>query len=107
ISRAAVVFLRDWQASGKRRSRDDARALLRALAYLQNDGGPNAGRVVLWQQVDGVLNPSAEPIELPDPSDSAESYWLARTVGAFGEGYAAFRRSDKGFAAFLLERLHL
>lgn len=107
IARAAVVFLRDWRANGERRSKEHAYQLLRSLAYLQNASGTNIGRVVLWQQVDGTLNPSAEPIELPDPSDSAESYWLARTVWAFGEGYAAFRRSDPRFAAFLLERLNL
>ena len=43
-------------------------------------------------QPDGTLNPSAEPVELPDPSDSDASYWLARTVWALGEGYAAFKR---------------
>lgn len=107
ISRVAVVLLRDWRATGDRRSREQAYQTLRSLAYLQNDSGPDAGRVVLWQQVDGTLNPSAEPVELPDPSDSAESYWLARTVWAFGEGYAAFRRTDTRFAAFLLRRLHL
>ena len=42
-------------------------------------------------QPDGTLNPSAEPVELPDPSDSDASYWLARTIWALGEGYAAFQ----------------
>ncbi|WP_431075052.1 hypothetical protein [Microbacterium phyllosphaerae] len=107
IARAAIVFLRDWAATGDPQSRDEARDVLRSLAYLQTTSGDNAGRVVLWQQEDGTLNPSAIPVELPDPSDSAESYWLARTVWAFGEGYAAFRREDAAFAAFLLERLHL
>ena len=107
ITRAAVVFLRDWQQSRDRRSKQEAYQLLRTLTYLQNDSGPDAGRVVLWQQADGTLNPSAEPVELPDPSDSAESYWLARTVWALGEGYAAFRRGDPRFARFLLQRLHL
>lgn len=107
IARAAVVALRDWRATGDRVSRRHAYGLLRTLTYLQNDSGPDAGRVVLWQQPDGVLNPSAEPIELPDPSDSAESYWLARTVWALGEGYEAFRRDDERFARFLLDRLHL
>lgn len=107
ISRAAVVFLRDWRMFGDRRSREHAYQNLRALTYLQTSSGPNAGRVVLWQQFDGTLNPSAEPVELPDPSDSAESYWLARTVWALGEGYAAFRGVDRRFAAFLLERLYL
>ncbi|CAM3701925.1 hypothetical protein OCAE111667_22695 [Occultella aeris] len=107
IARAAVVFLRDWHASGDVRSRGHAYENLRALAYLQTVDGPNTGRVVLWQQFDGSLNPSAEPVELPDPSDSAESYWLARTVWALGEGYAAFSGEDDGFAAFLSERLHL
>lgn len=106
IARAAVVFLREWKATGDTQARDEAREVLRSLAFLQTTSGENAGRVVLWQQEDGTLTPSAIPVELPDPSDSAESYWLARTVWAFGEGYAAFRREDRAFAAFLLERLH-
>lgn len=107
IARAAIVFLRAWKATGDAQARDEARDVLRSLAFLQTTSGPNAGRVVLWQQEDGTLNPSAIPVELPDPSDSAESYWLARSVWAFGEGYAAFRREDSEFAAFLLARLHL
>ncbi len=107
IARAAVVFVREWKATGDAQSRDEARDVLRSLAFLQTASGPNAGRVVLWQQEDGTLNPSAVPVELPDPSDSAESYWLARSVWAFGEGYASFLRDDPEFAAFLLARLHL
>ncbi|WP_372968640.1 hypothetical protein [Microbacterium sp.] len=107
IARAAVVFLREWKATGDTQAHEEAREVLRSLAFLQTTSGENAGRVVLWQQEDGTLTPSAIPVELPDPSDSAESYWLARTVWAFGEGYAAFRREDRAFAAFLLERLHL
>jgi len=107
IARAAIVFLRDWASTGDPQSRDEARDVLRSLAFLQTTSGDNAGRVVLWQQEDGTLNPSAIPVELPDPSDSAESYWLARSVWAFGEGYAAFRREDAAFATFLLDRLHL
>ncbi|WP_151523708.1 hypothetical protein [Serinicoccus kebangsaanensis] len=107
IARAAVVFVRDWRRTGDRRSKQQAYQLLRTLTYLQNDSGPDAGRVVLWQQADGTLNPSAEPVELPDPSDSAESYWLARTVWALGEGYAAFRRGEPAFGRFLLRRLRL
>jgi hypothetical protein len=63
--------------------------------------------VVLWMQPDGTLNPSAEPVELPDPSDSDASYWLARTIWALGEGYAAFQDEDPDFARFLRERLDL
>jgi hypothetical protein len=107
IARAAVVLLRDWRAAGGGESRQQAYQLLRTLTYLQDDSGPHAGRVVLWQQPDGALNPSAEPVELPDPSNSAESYWLARTVWALGEGYAAFAADDPAFAQFLLDRLHL
>ncbi|MET0303549.1 MAG: hypothetical protein ABW040_05830, partial [Microbacteriaceae bacterium] len=115
VSRAAVVYLRDWQQTGSESSRDTAYELLRGLAYYQTTTGPNAGNVVLWMQQSGELNPSAEPVELPDPSDSAESYWLARTIWAFGEGYAAFAdgagagasEEDAAFAAFLGERLDL
>lgn len=107
IARAAVVYLRDWQATGAESSRVSAYELLRAITYLQTTEGENAGNVVLWMQPDGTLNPSAEPIELPDPSDSGESYWLARTIWALGEGYAAFQDADPAFAAFLEERLAL
>lgn len=110
IARCAVVLLRHWRATGDAASRDQAYQTLRSLTYLQADSGPDAGRVVLWQQPDGALNRSAEPVELPDPSDSAESYWLARTVWALGEGHAAFAADGPGsapFAQFLLDRLHL
>lgn len=107
IARAAVVYLRHWEQTDAETSRDTAYELLRSLAYLQTAEGPNAGNVVLWMQPDGTLNPSAEPVELPDPSDSGPSYWLARTVWAFGEGYAAFQDADPEFAAFLEARLGL
>jgi hypothetical protein len=107
ISRAAVVYLRDWAQNGTATSRQTAYELLRSLTYLQTSSGPNAGDVVLWQQSDGTLNPSAIPVELPDPSDSAESFWLARTVWALGEGYAGFEKSDPAFASFLQQRMTL
>lgn len=107
VSRAAVVYLRHWQQTGDDTSRASAYELLRSLAYFQTAEGEHAGNVVLWMQPDGELNPSAEPVELPDPSDSDASYWLARTIWAFGEGYAAFAEADAEFAAFLAERLGL
>jgi len=107
VSRAAVVYLRHWQQTGTDASRETAYELLRSLTYLQTSTGPNAGNVVLWMQPDGQLNPSAEPRELPDPSDSGPSYWLARTIWALGEGYAAFDDADPAFAAFLQARLDL
>lgn len=107
IARTAVVYLRHWKQTGDLASKEHAFQNLRALTYLQTVDGPNAGNVVLWQQADGSLNPSAIPVELPDPSDSAESYWLARTVWALGEGFAGFAGSDPEFAAFLQDRLHL
>ena len=81
--------------------------MLRGLTYLQTTAGEHAGNVVLWMQPDGTLNPSADPVELPDPSDSDASYWLARTIWALGEGYAAFQDSDPAFAGFLEDRLEL
>lgn len=107
VARAAVVYLRHWRATGRATSRDAAYGMLRGLTYLQTDSGPDAGNVVLWMQPDGTLNPSADPVETPDPSDSADSYWLARTLWALGEGYAAFRQADPHFAAFLRDRLTL
>lgn len=108
IARAAVVYLRAWRGGVEdEASREMAYQLLRSLTYLQTTSGPDAGNVVLWQQASGALNPSAEPVELPDPSDSDESYWLARTVWALGEGYAAFDDSDPEFAEFLADRMAL
>jgi hypothetical protein len=107
VARTAVVYLRHWAQFGDEASKDSAYELLRSTAYLQTTSGPSAGNVVLWMQPDGTLNPSAEPVELPDPSDSGESYWLARTLWAFGEGYAAFRDEDPAFADFLQDRLRL
>ncbi|WP_157773288.1 hypothetical protein [Brachybacterium vulturis] len=107
ISRAAIVFLRAHAAFAEQADLAVARELLRTLTYLQVDSGGHAGNVVLWQQSDGSLNRSAIPVELPVPSDSDESYWLARTVWALGEGIAGFARTDPDFTAFLRERLHL
>ena len=107
VSRAAVVYLRHWRQTGSLASRAAAFELLRGLTYLQTASGPNRGNVVLWMQPDGTLNPSPVPKELPDPSDSDASYWLARTIWALGEGYAAFRGADPSFAAFLRQRMEL
>jgi hypothetical protein len=111
IARAAVVYTRHWVATGEPASRAAARQLLRGLCFLQtvpaDDTDPRTGNVVLWQQTDGRLNPSALPVEEPDPSDGAESAWLARTIWALGEGFAAFDGDEPGFAAFLRARLRL
>jgi hypothetical protein len=107
ISRSAVVYLRDWKQNHTASSEQHAYELLRELTYLQDSSGPNAGNVVLWQQSDGTLNPSAIPVDIPNPSDSAESFWLARTVWALGEGYAEFTTANPSFATFLRARLDL
>ncbi|WP_423923080.1 hypothetical protein ACPEEZ_04085 [Frigoribacterium sp. 2-23] len=107
VSRAAVVYLRDWKQTGSEQSRQKAYELLRATAYFQTTTGPDAGNVVLWMQPDGTFNRSPVPVELPDPSDSGNSYWLARSIWAFGEGYAAFAADDPDFASFLQQRLQL
>jgi hypothetical protein len=111
VARAAVVYIRHWVATGTPSSRDKAYEMLRGLTYLQTTSGEDAGNVVLWMQPDGTLNPSAEPVELPDPSDSDASYWVARTLWALGEGYAAFAASDdpadQAFAGFLRDRMEL
>ena len=107
LTRAAVVYLRHWQNTGDANSRERAYQLLRGVTYMQTTTGENAGNVVLWMQPDGTLSPSVEPIEMPDPSDSDESYWLARTVWALGEGYKAFAGVDPAFAGFLEDRIEL
>ena len=107
ISRAAVVYLRQWRATGSVPARDRAYQLLRGLAYFQTLTGPHKGDMVLWMQPDGTLNPSPTPADSPQPSDRGPSYWVARSIWAYGEGYAAFARTDPHFAAFLKWRMDL
>jgi hypothetical protein len=108
LTRAAVVYLRHWRLFADTHSRDAAYGLLRAVTYMQTlSNDARNGNFVLWMQPDGTLNPSADPKELPDPSDSGPSYWLARAIWALGEGYEAFRVADPDFAAFLRARLDL
>jgi len=107
MTRAAVVYLRHWRRFGDDHSRRYAKQLLRGVTYLQTARGPNRGNVVLWMQPDGTLNRSPVIVELPDPSDSGPSYWLGRTMWALGEGYAAFKDRDPGFARFLRNRMEL
>jgi len=108
LTRAAVVYIRHWRQFDDTESREAAYGLLRTVAYMQTvSDDARRGNFVLWMQPDGTLNPSADPVELPDPSDSGASYWLARAIWAFGEGYEAFRGADPAFAAFLRERLNL
>ncbi|MFI5911669.1 hypothetical protein [Dactylosporangium sp. NPDC051541] len=107
IARAAVVYLRHWRQTGSASSRAASHDLLRGLTYFQTTTGPNAGNMILWMQPGGTLNPSADPPDAPDPSDSGPSYWLARTVWALGEAYAVWRTADRAFAQFLRQRLDL
>jgi len=107
MTRASIVYLRHWSRFGDDHSRLAAYQLLRGVAYLQTSSGPNAGNVVLWMQPDGSLNLTPTPPDNPNPSDSGPSYWLARTIWALGEGYAAFRDADPAFARFLRGRLGL
>ena len=107
ITRAAIAYLREWQATGSMHAKEQAYQQLRGAAYFQTLTGPKAGEVVLWMQEDGTLTPSPTPTESPNPADSDESYWLARTIWAYGEGYAAFQRTDPAFAAFLAQRMQL
>ncbi len=107
IARAAVVYLRQWHATGDKAAEEQAYQQLRGLAYLQTLTGAHAGEMVLWMQPDGTLNPTPTPADSPNPADSAASYWLARGLWAFGEGYAAFQHSDPEFARFLKSRMDL
>ncbi len=108
MARAAVVYVRHWRQFGDDASRVAGRQLLRGLTYLQDADGPHAGNVVLWMQPDGTLHPSPTPKDSPDPSDaSGDTYWVARTLWALGEGYQAFAPVDPPFAAFLRDRFLL
>ncbi len=107
IARAAVVYLREWRATGSAHARRQAYQQLRGLAYFQTLIGEYAGEFLLWMQPDGTLNPTPTPPDNPNPADAGESYWTARALWAFGEGYVAFARRDPAFAAFLRRRMEL
>ena len=71
--------------------------LLRAVAYFQTATGDQRRQRRALDAAGRHPEPAAPcPEGAPDPSDSAESYWLARTVWALGEGYAAFRALGPG-----------
>ena len=107
LARAAVVYIRHWQQFGDAHSRDLAYGLLRTVTYMQTlSNDARNGNFVLWMQPDGTLHASV-PGDLPNPSDSGSSYWLARSLWALGEGYAAFRDADPAFAQFLQQRFTL
>ena len=107
IARAAVVYLRQWRATGDR-ARERAGLSTTSRADLSADADRTEGR--RGGAVDATgrqLNPSPTPVELPDPSDSDASYWLARTLWALGEGYAAFRDTDRGVRRVPAARMDL
>ena len=107
VARAAVVYLREWRATGSAHARRQAYQQLRGLAYFQTLTGAHAGEFVLWMQPDGTLNPTPTPPDDPNPADAGESYWTARALWAYGEGYVAFARTDRAFAGFLRQRMEL
>lgn len=108
LARAAVAYTRHFRLFGDASSRESAYEMLRTVAYMQTlSADARRGNFVLWMQPNGALNPSAEPREEPDPSDSDASFWLARGIWAYGEGYEAFRRHDPAFARFLRSRMEL
>ena len=107
IARSIVVYLRQWQATGSAQAKQYAYDQLRGLAYFQTLTGAHAGEMALWMQPDGSLNLTPTPPDDPNPADSGPSYWLARSLWAFGSGYAAFKTADPAFAAFLAARMNL
>lgn len=102
-----MVYLRKWRATGSAHARRQAYQQLRGLAYFQTLTGDHAGEFLLWMQPDGTLNPTPTPPDNPNPADAGESYWTARAIWAFGEGYASFARREPAFAAFLRRRIEL
>ena len=111
VARAAVVYLRHWQLTGEDSSRTRPTRCCDRSPTCRPRRGRTPATSCCGCSPTATLNPSAEPVELPDPSDSGPSYWTARALWAFGEGYAAFAESgtadDAAFASFLGERLAL
>ena len=107
VTRAAVAYLTHYRYYHDQHSLTLARGALRFVMYMQTATGPNAGNFVLWMQPSGALNLSPTPPDSPNPADSGASFWLARSIWALGEGYAAFRTVDPRFASALAARMDL
>ena len=106
MARAAVVYLRHWQQTGDASSRPRLRAAARPDLPADRLRAERRQRRAL-DAARRHAEPERGSVEQPDPSDSDASYWLARTVWALGEGYAAFQKADPAFARFLARRLDL
>ena len=107
VTRAAVAYLTHYHYYQDQHSLQLARGALRFVMYMQTATGPNAGNFVLWMQPDGTLNLTPSPPDSPNPADAGASFWLARSIWALGEGYAAFRTVDPVFASALAARMDL
>ncbi len=100
--RAAVVYLRHWQATGSTSSRDAAYEMLRGLTYLQTASGPNAGNVVLWMQPDGTLTPAPSRWSCPTrPTATRRTGWPARSGRSARATPPSRTTPTRAFAAFL------
>ena len=112
VARAAVVYIRHWVATGSPSSRDS--------------GVPDAARPDLPPDGERRRTPATScsgcsPTARSTPARTRSScptrptatrrYWVARTIWALGEGYAAFAATgdpaDEAFAGFLRDRLEL
>lgn len=102
IVRVVVVFLWDWCVMGDGQSWDEVWDVLCVFVFLQIVSGLNIGRVVFWQQEDGILNFSVILVELLDFFDLVELYWFVCMVWVFGEGYVVFCCEDFDFVVFFL-----
>ena len=107
VTRAAVAYLTHYRYYHDQHSLQLARGALRFVMYMQTTTGPNAGNFVLWMQPEGALNLAPTPGDSPSPPDSGASFWMARSIWALGEGYAAFRTLDPNFATALAARMDL
>jgi hypothetical protein len=85
-ARAAVVYLRDYEANGTAASRAKAEALLRFVAYMQTDRGTFYNFV--W---DRSLRINTE--HQNSKADRFE-WWAARGIWALGEGARVLKAAD-------------
>ena len=90
IARAAVVYLRHWQLTATRRAARPPTSCCARSRTCRRPTGRTPATSCCGCSPTASSTRAPDPVELPDPSDSGPSYWLARTLWAFGEGYAAF-----------------
>ena len=91
-SRAALVYLSDYESTGDSASLDKARRLLNFVLYMQAEDG---------QFYNFILDRKGTINQTGNTSFKSSGWWAARGARALGAGYRVFRSVDPDYASKL------